>query len=201
MPAPVLTPAALDRAAGRAVIPVAEAEAWAGVTAGWERTAPADSAARRLLTATVDELVAEALRRVPVHGTRPAVEVRLPGRLARILPDWAHRTRTDLSHRPSTQLTVAAEILRRWGWQQKPHRLRDLRGRRCVCGAICTAVDGLGVGTAETAHEAARYILMELRRRGWPGLIGDWNQVPGRGAEEAIQLVETAAANAAAAGR
>lgn len=95
--------------------------------------------------------------------------------------DWAHiANRTDITHGPSTQLYVAARILAEWGWQQRPHHLRDFIGRRCLCGAICAAV-GLGVGMPETAHRAAGYVLAELRRRGevhehgWPRLIGDWN--------------------------
>lgn len=104
---------------------------WAGITVGYSRD---------LVTKNTVELVDEALRSLPEHGTRPAVDVRLPGRVPRSLPDWAHRTRVDLSYKPSTQLVFAAEVLRRWGWQNRPHKLRDWRGRRCICGAICTAV-------------------------------------------------------------
>lgn len=154
--------------------------------------------ARRLVGATVDELVAEALRAVPRHGTRPDVEVRLPGRFARALPDWAHRRRPGLSHWPSTQLAVTAEILRTWGWQQRPHRLRDRRGRRCVCGALLGAV-ALGVGSEDAAERAAAHILGELRHRGWQALIGDWNAVPGRTREQAVELVTAARGRALAA--
>ncbi|MEU3709898.1 DUF6197 family protein [Streptomyces catenulae] len=218
MPVPELTVTALDRAAARLVDtgpgpcagpetvrrgPVRpdhrERAAWEGIAAGWARTAPADPAARRLIRATVDELVAEALRAVPRYGTRPDVEVRLPGRFARALPDWAHRRRPDLSHRPSTQLAVTAEILRTWGWQQRPHRLRDRRGRRCVCGALLGAV-ALGVGSEDAAERAAAHILGELRHRGWQALIGDWNAVPGRTREQAVALVTAARGRALAAG-
>ncbi|MFJ6749354.1 MULTISPECIES: hypothetical protein [unclassified Streptomyces] len=209
MPTPTLTPAALDRAAAltraetRAPAPTpAPAPSdpdWAGIVGGYRRTAPADPGARRLLTATVDELVEESLRALPAHGTRPTVDVHLPGRLSRALPDWAHRHRVDLSHPPSTQLAVAAEILRVWGWQQRPHHLRNRRGRRCICGALVTTV-ALGVGTEDNAARAAGHVLGELRNRGWGALIGDWNQVPGRTAEQALDLVVAAQGVAARAG-
>ncbi|WP_399094319.1 hypothetical protein ACGH2B_25375 [Streptomyces sp. BBFR2] len=176
-----------------------ERAAWEGIAAGWGRTAPADPVARRLVRATVGELVEEALRAVPRHGTRPDVEVRLPGRFARALPDWAHRRRPGLSYPPSTQLAVTAEILRSWGWQQRPHRLRDRRGRRCVCGALLGAV-ALGIGSEDAAARAAAHILGELRHRGWQALIGDWNAVPGRTREQAVELVTAARGRALAAG-
>jgi len=84
MPATTLTPADLDRAAARlapAPLRPAEVEAWRGITADYQRTAPAAPAARQLLTKTVAELVAEAESNLrPDHGTRPAVEIRMPGR-------------------------------------------------------------------------------------------------------------------------
>lgn len=193
MPASTLTVADLDQAAARIVPTLTEPEraAWAGITAGYSRS---------LVAKTTQQLVDEALRCLPEHGTRPAVDVRLPGRIARALPDWAHRTKVDLSHKPSTQLAVAAEILRRWGWQQKPHKLRDGRGRRCICGAICTAVDGLGIGSIDSARQAAGYLLAELRGRGWNALIGDWNQRVCRTADQAIDLINSAQRRAVAAG-
>ncbi|MFF8784803.1 hypothetical protein [Streptomyces sp. NPDC015125] len=190
---PTLTAAALDQAAARIAPTLTEPEraAWAGITADYSRG---------LATKTTQQLIDEALRSLPQHGTRPAVDVRLPGRIARALPDWAHRTRADLSHKPSTQLAVAAEILRKWGWQNKPHQLRDGRGRRCICGAICTTVVGLGVGTIDSAHQAAGYVLAELRGRGWNALIGDWNQRVCRTADQAIELVTAAQRRALNAG-
>ncbi|WP_070020178.1 DUF6197 family protein [Streptomyces nanshensis] len=210
MAATALTPAQLDTAALQAVTTLVEppdvTQQFNDLVAAYDRTAPADGAARRLVTKTVAELEADAGIGQPQpapYGTRPPFDIKLPGLLARALPDWAHLAhRTDISHGPSTQLYVAAHILREWGWQQKPHHLRDLRGRRCLCGAICAAVS-LGVGIPETAHRAAAYVLAELRRRGQvhetrhPRLIGDWNQMPGRRAEDAID-VTLAAANTAA---
>lgn len=192
MPTPTLTAADLDQAAARIAPTLTEPErkAWAGITAGYTRD---------LVPKTVAELVAEAERSIPAHGTRPAVDVKLPGRLTRILPDWAHRTRADLSHKPSTQLAVAAEVLTQWGWQQREHKLRDGRGRRCICGAICTAVS-LGVGTVDSARHAAGYLLAELRSRNWNALIGDWNQRVCRTPEQAIELVNAGQRRALAAG-
>lgn len=205
MSAPALTPAALDRAAATLLadrpLRAAEAEAWRGITDRFERTAPQAPAARKLLTKTVAELVAEAERTLPAHGTRPAVDIRIPGRLARTLPDWAHAPRRDLSHLPSTILQAAGQILTDWGWQSTPHQLRDRRGRRCVCGAICAAVDSVGIGGVHAAELAAGHVLTELRHRGWPHLIGDWNQVPGRTAQQAIGLVHAAHQRALNAGQ
>lgn len=195
-----LAPADLDRAAARrpALTP-RERRDFDRLTVGYERTAPAAPASRRLVTRTVDELVAEALAPLSQHGTRPPVDVRLPGRLAAVLPDWAHRHRTDITHPPSTQLYVAVTILREWGWQARPHHLRDRRGRRCICGALCTAV-ALGVGTMDSAETAAWHVLSELRDRGWKHLIGDWNQQSGRTAQQAIDVTEAAYRRALAAG-
>lgn len=187
-----LTPATLDQAAARLVNDVLVDGQFARIAAGYQRTAPESRPARGMLTMTVDELINAA--GITAHGTRPAVDIRLPGRLARILPDRAWRG-YDASHPASTQLYVAAVVLREWGWQQQPHKLRDRRGRRCICGAICTAV-ALGVGSVPTAHAAAGHVLAELRSRGWNALIGDWNQASGRTAQQAIQLVESAAQRA-----
>lgn len=204
MPATLLTPAALDQAAARyapAALTPAEEGAWRGITTGFERTAPADRDARRLVTKTVDELVTEALGSVNIHGQRPPVEIRMPGRLGGILPGRLNRNRRDLSQPPSVILYAAAQVLEEYGWQAKPHHLRDWRGRRCVCGAICTAYD-LGVGSIEGAHAAAWYVLAELRERyRWPHLIGDWNQVSSRTPEQAIGLVHAARSRAIRAGQ
>lgn len=205
MPATTLTPAALDQAAARLapgpVLAPAEMEAWRDITGGFERTAPAAPAARRLLSKTVDELVAEALAAVPVHGAAPVAGVRIPGRLARTLPDWAHLRRRDLSLPASTQLYVAAEILRTWGFAAEPHRLRNRLGRRCVCGAIVAAV-ALGVGSEFRAEQAAWHVLCVLREQHrWPHLIGDWAQVPGRTPQQAIDLLHTAHRRALNAGQ
>lgn len=193
MATPVLTPASLDQAAARLVgVPSLDSEqerSWAGIVAGFDRTAPAAPAARALLSKTVDELIEES---AVVQPAGQQFDVLLPGRLARALPDWTHRRyRANAAHLPSTQLHVAAVILREWGWQAAPHRLRDRRGRRCICGAICTAVS-LGVGSGLHAEIAAGHVLAELRVQGWRQLIGDWNQQYGRTADQAIHLLTAA---------
>lgn len=203
MPAMLLTPAALDQAAVRlapAPLAPAEAEAWRGITTGYQRTAPTAPAARQLLTKTVDELVAESLRSIPDHGQRPPIEIRMPGRLGAVLPGRINRNRRDLSQPPSIILYAAARVLEEYGWQNREHQLRDWRGRRCLCGAVCL-VHQLGIGSINGAHAAAGHILAELRHRGWPHLIGDWNQVSGRTADQAIQLLHASRARALDAGQ
>lgn len=199
----MLDPASLDQAAARLYkqkpLSSREQRDFEQLAAGYQRTAPASRDSRQLVNKTVDELVAEALGRINPHGTRPPVDVRLPGRLAAALPDWAHRgRRRDITHKPSTQLYVAATILREWGWQAKPHKMRNRRGQRCICGALVTTV-ALGVGTMPGAETAAWYVLGVLREQGWPRLIGDWNQACGS-AEKAIDVTLSAYRRAAAAG-
>lgn len=204
MPATLLTPAALDQAAARltpAPLAPAEAEAWRGITTSYQRTAPADRDARNMLGGkTVDELIHEA--GITTHGQRPPIEIRMPGRLGGILPGRLNRNKRDLSQPPSTVLYAAARVLEEYGWQARPHHLRDARGRRCVCGAIAAAYD-LGVGGIDAAHGAAGHVLAELRDRSWPHphLIGDWNQVAGRTPQQAIQLIHAARARAINAGQ
>lgn len=198
------TPGDLDRAAARMYkqrpLTAADRRAFDQIAAGYQRTAPAAPAARNLVTKTVDELVAEALGGINPHGTRPPVDVRLPGRLAAVMPDWAHRgRRRDITHPPSTQLYVAAAILREWGWQAKPHRMRNKRGQRCICGALATTV-ALGVGTMSGAETAAWHVLGVLRGQGWPHLIGDWNRQCGS-PEKAIDVTLAAYQRAVSAGQ
>jgi hypothetical protein len=198
MPA-TLAPEALDREAARVVrgLTARERQQWAGMVGGYARTAPRSPAARGLLTMTVEELVAEA-----GVATQPRArdEVRLPGRLIGALPGRLLPARRDITRTPADVLAVAAAVLRDWGWQNKPYKLRNARGARCVCGAIAAAYD-MGVGSEHTAHVAAGHVLAVLQRRGWQGLIGEWNRAPGRTKQEAVDLVTTAHAAAAGAGR
>ncbi|MER7794872.1 hypothetical protein [Streptomyces sp. NPDC097640] len=201
------TPGDLDKAAARMYkahpLTAADRRAFDAIAAGYQRTAPVDPAARHLLRGTTVQEMVEQIERQQRHGTRPPVDVHLPGRLAAALPDWAHRgRRRDCTHPPSTQLYVAAAILRdpRWGWQAKPHKMRNKRGQRCICGALVTTV-ALGVGTMSGAETAAWHVLCELRGRGWNhGLIGDWNQRCGS-PERAIDVTLTAYQRAVAAGQ
>jgi hypothetical protein len=150
-----------------------------------------------LLTRTVTELIADA---GIVAGPAPA-DRQLPGRIAALVPDRLHTWRRlyQPDVKPSVQLYYAEQVLREWGWQNQPYRLRDLGGARCVCGAILAA-QRLGHGSPATAERSAAYVLGELRHRGWADLIGPWNRAPGRTADHAIGLVAAAAHRAAQAG-
>lgn len=176
---PALAPDTIDRAAAaladRGGLQPGEQAAFDRITA----LAP--------VSKTVDQLVAEA-----GIATGPApTPLRLPGRVRRILP-----VRRIITSKPSDVLTVAQAVLEQWGWQNRPHHLRDLRGRRCICGAICAAYD-LGYGLDWQAERAAWHVLRVLRGQGWPHLIGDWNQVSGRTAGQAIAVVSEARQRAA----
>ncbi|WP_435972484.1 DUF6197 family protein [Streptomyces sp. Qhu_M48] len=158
-----------------------------------------DESWRDLLTVPVDRLVADALVALPPS---PPAEHRLPGRIAAVLPDrlhaWRRVGRPDL--RPSVHLGYARLVLTEWGWQNAPYKLRDARGARCVCGALLAA-HRLGHGSAPTMHEAAAWIMAELRSRGWSELIGPWNRAPGRTAADAVALLDATIHRAARAGR
>ncbi|MFS0693472.1 hypothetical protein [Streptomyces nitrosporeus] len=153
---------------------------------------------RRLLSVPVSSLVEESLRALP---PAPAHEHPLPGRLGALLPDrlhmWRRIGRPDV--RPSVHLGHARRILTEWGWQNRPYRLRDARGARCLCGAMLTA-HRLGYGSLETVDRAGAWLITELRSQGWTGLIGPWNRAPGRTAADALSLLDATIRRASAAG-
>lgn len=203
MPTLTLDPGALDAAAAR----LYDTAAWQRIVEGWHLTAP-EPAPRpaateathtgSLVTKTVEQLVAEALAQIPVAA--PA-ERPLPGRLAAVLPDrlqaWRRVGQVDL--KPSVQLDYAAQILREWGWQNQPYKLRDVRGARCICGALLTA-HRLGYGSFDTMNRSGAWVVTELRTRGWTDLIGPWNRAPGRTVDQALELLAVAARRAAHSG-
>lgn len=203
MPTTALTPDALDAQAAR----LHDTDAWQQIVTGWDRTAPDPTASpapvpadwRALLSVPVDRLVADAVRALPAAAPR---ERPLPGRIGAMLPDrlhaWRRIGRPDVP--PSVHLAHAREILTAWGWQNTPYRLRDIRGARCVCGAMLTA-HRLGYGSAETVDRAGAWMIAELRSRGWTGLIGPWNRYPGRTAADALALIDATIARAARAGQ
>lgn len=190
--------------------------------------APAAPDWRRLLSVPVDRLVADALAAVEARPTSVPVTVpttvsafafafasesasasvavsggrRLPGRLGAILPDRLHAWRRIGSPDvlPSVHLAYARRVLTEWGWQNTPYRLRDVRGARCVCGAMLAA-HRLGHGSSATLNEAGAWMLEELRSRGWHGLVGPWNRAPGRTAEDALALIDATIHRASRAGR
>ncbi|WP_327372789.1 hypothetical protein OG393_02085 [Streptomyces sp. NBC_01216] len=154
---------------------------------------------RGLLSVPVDQLVATALKALPAP---PPAERRLPGRVGAVLPDRLHVWRRvgQPEVTPSVHLAHARRVLVEWGWQNRPYRLRDIRGARCVCGALLTA-HRLGYGSVDTMNRAAAWIVTELRAQGWNGLIGPWNRAPGRTAEEALALIDATIRRAAHAGQ
>ncbi|MFE7586680.1 hypothetical protein ACFU5Y_34535 [Streptomyces gardneri] len=212
MPTPIapLSPDTLDREAAT----LFESATWQRIVTDWTAPAPAVAPApaptpapdqpapadwRALLSVPVDRLVADALDALPPPAP---VERTLPGRIGAVLPDrlhaWRRIGRPEL--RPSVHLGYARLVLTEWGWQNAPYKLRDVRGARCVCGALLAA-HRLGYGSADTMNEAAAWIMTELRSQGWRELIGPWNRAPGRTAAEAVGLLDATIRRAAHAGR
>ncbi|MGW4165089.1 DUF6197 family protein [Streptomyces sp. NPDC004788] len=201
---PVATVEDLDREAAAFL----ETAAWQEMTARWAelpepvRDEPVAPDWRRLLSVPVDHLVADALAALDPRPAPAPAERPLPGRLGAMLPDRLHMWRRIGSPDvlPSVHLGHARRVLAEWGWQNTPYKLRDVRGARCVCGAMLTA-HRLGHGSAATLNEAGAWMLEELRSRGWYDLIGPWNRAPGRTAEDALALVDATIRRAARAGR
>ncbi|WP_330454277.1 MULTISPECIES: hypothetical protein [unclassified Streptomyces] len=212
MPTTALTPDALDAQAAR----LHDTDAWQQIVTGWDLTAPSPSPAgspiapaqptpdpagdwRALLSVPVDQLIADTVRALPPAAPR---ERPLPGRIGAMLPDrlhtWRRIGRPEVP--PSVHLAHARQILTEWGWQNTPYRLRNVRGARCVCGAMLTA-HRLGYGSAETVDRAGAWLIAELRAQGWTGLIGPWNRYPGRTATDALTLIDATIARAARAGQ
>lgn len=194
----LLSPDSLDQEAAA----LYESATWQRIVTDWttpDDPAPERGSWRELLSVPVDRLVADALAALPPN--LPA-ERRLPGRLGAVLPDRLHAWRRigQAELRPSVHLGYAREVLTEWGWQNAPYKLRDVRGARCVCGALLAA-HRLGYGSADTMNEAAAWIMTELRSQGWHGLIGPWNRAPGRTAADAVGLLDATLRRAAHAGR
>ncbi|WP_069169111.1 DUF6197 family protein [Streptomyces griseus] len=153
---------------------------------------------RGLLSVPVDRLIDESLRALPA---RPPRERPLPGRLGAMLPEHLHAWRRigQPDVLPSTHLGYARQILTEWGWQNTPYRLRNVRGARCLCGAMLTA-HRLGYGSLETVDRAGAWLITELRAQGWTDLIGPWNRQPGRTAADALSLIDATIRRASLAG-
>ncbi|MEU1123576.1 hypothetical protein ABZ371_08335 [Streptomyces sp. NPDC005899] len=154
---------------------------------------------RDLLSVPVDRLIDDSLRALPA---RPPRERPLPGRLGAVLPERLHAWRRigqpDVP--PSTHLAYARLVLTEWGWQNTPYRLRNVRGARCLCGAMLTA-HRLGYGSLETVDRAGAWLITELRAQGWNDLIGPWNRRPGRTASDALSLIDATIRRASLAGQ
>ncbi|NED12906.1 hypothetical protein [Streptomyces sp. SID9124] len=212
MPTTALTPDELDAQAAR----LHDTDAWQQIVTGWDLTAPRPSPGgspaapaqpapdpasdwRALLSVPVDQLIADTVRALPPAAPR---ERPLPGRIGAMLPDrlhtWRRIGRPEVP--PSVHLAHARQILTEWGWQNTPYRLRNIRGARCLCGAMLTA-HRLGYGSAETVDRAGAWLIAELRSQGWTGLIGPWNRYPGRTATDALALIDATISRAARAGQ
>ncbi|MFF9909331.1 hypothetical protein [Streptomyces sp. NPDC013457] len=198
MSLPTLAPDVLDRTAAA----LHDTAAWQEIVRHWdapyEEQATVQDEWRGLLSVPVDQLVTTALAGLTAP---PPAERRLPGRLGAVLPDRLHTWRRigQSDVRPSVHLAHARHVLVEWGWQNRPYRLRDARGARCLCGALLAA-HRLGHGSADTMNRSAAWIVTELRAQGWTGLIGPWNRAPGRTAEEALALLDATIRRAAHAG-
>lgn len=213
LPAPVPPLAPAPDSVDQEAVRIYDSAAWQQIVRAWDMPTappvdrptegPTDGPAateewRGLLSVPVDRLVATALAALPAP---PPPERKLPGRLGAALPDRLHTWRRigapDVP--PSTHLAHARRVLVEWGWQNRPYRLRDARGARCLCGALLTA-HRLGHGSADTMNRSAAWIVTELRAQGWTGLIGPWNRAPGRTAREALALVDATILRASRAG-
>lgn len=174
--------------------------------------------ADRLITATTEDLVRDALAARPIppvaRPTSPVIGspspvagpagVRLPRGLWRVLPDRLlslHPGRRGeavarLRITPAEHLALTALVLDEWGWARTGDGLRTLRGRRCILGAQ-RVVFQLGYGTHDTATTAGDHINTVLRARGITLPYPHWNEQPHVGAEQALSAVRSAATLAA----
>lgn len=157
-------------------------------------------AARRtahpLVSKTTDQLVAEALGTSPAPSAAPALEV--PGRVLRLLPDWALpglRGRHGAGRRIGVveHLELTALLIERQGWAQG--RMRSWRGGRCILGAQAVLYR-LGYGDEATAVAAGRRIQAVLSSRGVEEPFHEWQDRGGRSEAEVLCLIRQAAAGA-----
>ncbi|MBY8877472.1 DUF6197 family protein [Actinacidiphila acidipaludis] len=161
---------------------------------------PQPLAAHRLVTATTDQLVRDALAALPPAPAGDPAGMSLPGGLWRVLPDRLlslHPARRGeavarLRITPAQHLDLTALVLERWGWAQTGERLRTCGGRRCILGAQRT-VFLLGYGTEDTATAAGDHINNVLRARGIVQPYPRWNEHPHVSGEQALAVVRAAA--------
>lgn len=95
---------------------------------------------------------------------------------------------------PAQILRDAAELIRTRGWCQGEY---EIDGCLCIFGAVHVALgrepDGIGFTTAD------RQIADALRSATGVVIVPDWNDAPGRTAEQVIAAIERAAASIEAA--
>jgi hypothetical protein len=165
-----------------------------------EYPAHTPATAHRLVTATTDQLVRDALAALPSAPAGGEAGVRLPQGLWRVLPDRLlslHPARRGeavarLRITPAQHLDITALVLERWGWAQTGERIRTRGGRRCILGAQ-RAVFHLGYGTEHTATTAGDHINTVLRARGITLPYPQWNEQPHIGGEQALAVLRAAA--------
>jgi hypothetical protein len=162
--------------------------------------------AHRLVTATTDQLVHDALTTLTPPATGAPEGVPLPGGLWRLLPTRLlslHPARRGegvarLRITTAEHLDLTALVLERWGWAKTGSRIRTGAGRRCILGAQY-AVFRLGYGTEDTATTAGHHIQAVLTARGIQMPYPQWNEQPHVSGEQALAVVRAAAANVRAA--
>ncbi|MCD9196054.1 DUF6197 family protein [Streptomyces albireticuli] len=157
--------------------------------AGQRRTA------HPLVSKTTAELVEEALGAARPAAPVAAPVLSVPGRVARVLPDWllpvfrqAHGAGRGVSVAEHLELT--ALLIERHGWAQG--RLRSPGGARCLLGAQRVLVR-LGYGDEATARAAGRRVQAVLTARGITQDYYEWNDHPDRTAGEVLYLLRQAA--------
>jgi len=149
--------------------------------------------AHRLVSVPTGELVEQALG-VPAGERSTTV---LPRGVWRVLPDRLLALR-----QPRRAVTVAehlhltATVLTEWGWAQSGHRIRTVRGGRCIVGAQ-RAVYALGYGNQHDGYEAGRQIQGALTTRGITMPYPHWNELPTTTRAQALAVVREAAAGVA----
>ncbi|MFF7023028.1 hypothetical protein ACFY97_18745 [Streptomyces klenkii] len=152
--------------------------------------------AHPLVSKPTAELVQEALGAQPAAG--PAPQLRVPGRLAGLLPDWALpglRGRHGAGRQVGVveHLELTGLLIERHGWAQG--RLRSWQGGRCILGAQMVLYR-LGYGDEATAVAAGRRIQVVLAGRGIDQPFHEWQDRGGRTEAEVLCLIRQAAADA-----
>ncbi|SHK56004.1 DUF6197 family protein [Actinacidiphila paucisporea] len=160
--------------------------------------------AHPLVTKTTDELIAEAFtglnQPVPTAEAPAAPVLAGPGRLLRVLPDWALSLPVLRTYYGGGRHLTAAEhlqltalVIERYGWSRG--HLRSTSGRRCILGAQAVLFR-LGYGDESTVHTAAGHLQGVLRARGITQPYHAWNDTPGRTQAEVLHLIREAANHA-----
>ncbi|MER7517798.1 hypothetical protein [Streptomyces sp. NPDC126499] len=153
--------------------------------------------AHPLVTKTTNQLIAEALAGQTTTPAAPTLTT--PGRMWRILPDWALALVRQLHAGQTRHITVEQHlhlttlVIEQYGW--KRGALRTTSGRRCILGAQAVLYR-LGYGDHHTAQAAGRAMQNILARRGITDPYHRWNDQHGRTQTEVLHLIREAAKEA-----